>query len=68
MQDLGGDERLVLPMAKADELEPARAEREIIVAVDVALVAVELGRRWSRLPTLAGDEARVGRAMCSGFQ
>ena len=35
LQDLGGDQRLVLAMANADQLQPAGAERELIVAVDV---------------------------------
>ena len=43
LQDLRGDERLVLEMIESDRLQLARTERELIVAVPIEEITVELG-------------------------
>ena len=44
-QHLRGDERLMLPVADADQLQAAGTERELIIRVDVGIIAVELLER-----------------------
>ncbi len=41
VQDIGADDRLMIPMAKPDELEAAGAQSKFIIAADVALIAGE---------------------------
>src|SRR3954471_24766769 len=41
-QHLRGDNRLMLPMAHPDELEPARPSGELIVTVDVGIINFEI--------------------------
>ena len=41
VQDIGADDRLMIPVAKPDELQSAGAERKFIIATDVALITSE---------------------------
>src|SRR5579872_6506882 len=47
-RDVGVEERLMIPMAQTDQLEPPRTETKLIVAVDVERVRVESRRIGAR--------------------
>ena len=58
---LGGDGGLMLEVAQADQLQPARPEREFIVAVEVDHVAILDLRRLARTVVAVGPHAALKR-------